>query len=196
MGRVVPVQVLDRWALSRWPSTPANPRPQYGRGCGPRVPDLYVRPVGGGTAFGVRLQPYRQPDPRRLGAVPGRPRGGHPRLAFASGMAAIDALLRQLRPGDRILIPDDAYGGTYRLVSGVHAPSAWPTNPWPPTTCEFWKVPSPRRPGWCGWRLPLTPFCALSISPLWLNNAPARCHLGGGQHLRHPLPATASRARR
>jgi len=44
-------------------------------------------------------------------------------LAFASGMAAIDALLRQLRPGDQVLIPDDAYGGTYRLVSGVHAPA-------------------------------------------------------------------------
>jgi cystathionine gamma-synthase len=44
-------------------------------------------------------------------------------LAFASGMAAIDALLRQLRPGDQVLIPDDAYGGTYRLVSKVHAPA-------------------------------------------------------------------------
>ena len=38
-------------------------------------------------------------------------------------MAAIDALLRQLRPGDQVLIPDDAYGGTYRLVSKVHAPA-------------------------------------------------------------------------
>ncbi len=44
-------------------------------------------------------------------------------LAFASGMAAADALLRQLRPGERVLIPDDAYGGTYRLVSKIHAPA-------------------------------------------------------------------------
>jgi len=44
-------------------------------------------------------------------------------LAFASGMAAADALLRQLGPGDHLLIPDDAYGGTYRLVSRVHARS-------------------------------------------------------------------------
>ncbi len=44
-------------------------------------------------------------------------------LAFASGMAAADALFRQLRPGDRALIPDDAYGGTYRLVSKIHAPA-------------------------------------------------------------------------
>lgn len=44
-------------------------------------------------------------------------------IAFASGMAAEDALLRQLRPGDHLLIPNDAYGGTYRLVSQVHAPA-------------------------------------------------------------------------
>jgi cystathionine gamma-synthase len=41
-------------------------------------------------------------------------------LAFASGMAAEDTLLRAvLEPGDHIVIPDDAYGGTYRLVSNV-----------------------------------------------------------------------------
>jgi cystathionine gamma-synthase len=43
-------------------------------------------------------------------------------FAFASGMAAEDALLRLLAPGDRVLIPDDAYGGTYRIVSQVFAP--------------------------------------------------------------------------
>lgn len=37
--------------------------------------------------------------------------------AFASGMAATDILLRAfLRPGAHIVIPNDAYGGTYRLV--------------------------------------------------------------------------------
>ena len=41
-------------------------------------------------------------------------------LAFASGMAAEDTALRTLcRPGDHIVIPDDAYGGTYRLISKV-----------------------------------------------------------------------------
>ena len=41
-------------------------------------------------------------------------------LAFASGMAAEDTLLRALcAPGDHIVIPDDAYGGTYRLVARV-----------------------------------------------------------------------------
>ncbi len=44
-------------------------------------------------------------------------------LAFASGMAAEDCVLRtMLRPGDHAVIPDDAYGGTYRLFARVAAP--------------------------------------------------------------------------
>ncbi|RJL33316.1 cystathionine gamma-synthase [Bailinhaonella thermotolerans] len=43
-------------------------------------------------------------------------------LAFASGMAAEDTLLRTIcKPGDHVLIPNDAYGGTYRLFSKVLA---------------------------------------------------------------------------
>ena len=46
--------------------------------------------------------------------------GGVRSLAFASGMAASDALLRSVcRPGDHVLIPDDAYGGTFRLFDKV-----------------------------------------------------------------------------
>ena len=40
-------------------------------------------------------------------------------LAFSSGMAAEDALLHCLAPGDHVIIPDDAYGGTFRLINGV-----------------------------------------------------------------------------
>ncbi len=44
-------------------------------------------------------------------------------LAFASGMAAEDTLLRAVcRPGDHVVIPDDAYGGTYRLLAKVGEP--------------------------------------------------------------------------
>ncbi|WP_018177522.1 cystathionine gamma-synthase [Jongsikchunia kroppenstedtii] len=40
--------------------------------------------------------------------------------AFSSGMAATDALLRAtLRPGDHLVIPNDAYGGTFRLIDKV-----------------------------------------------------------------------------
>jgi cystathionine gamma-synthase len=45
-------------------------------------------------------------------------------LAFASGMAAEDAILRAtLAPGDHVVIPADAYGGTYRLVKQVYEPA-------------------------------------------------------------------------
>jgi len=41
-------------------------------------------------------------------------------LSFASGMAAEDCLIRTVcSPGDHVLIPDDAYGGTYRLFARV-----------------------------------------------------------------------------
>ena len=47
---------------------------------------------------------------------------GRRALAFASGMAAEDCLLRAVcAPGDHVIIPDDAYGGTYRLMSRVLA---------------------------------------------------------------------------
>jgi len=46
--------------------------------------------------------------------------GGTRALAFASGMAAGDCLLRTVtRPGDHVIIPHDAYGGTYRLFDKV-----------------------------------------------------------------------------
>lgn len=44
-------------------------------------------------------------------------------IAFASGLAAEDALLRAvLAPGDRVVLGDDAYGGTYRLLKRIHEP--------------------------------------------------------------------------
>ena len=38
-------------------------------------------------------------------------------FAFASGMAAIDCVLRLLKPGDEIIAGDDLYGGTYRMFT-------------------------------------------------------------------------------
>jgi cystathionine gamma-synthase len=46
-------------------------------------------------------------------------------LAFASGLAAEDNVLRLLRSGDRVLLGNDAYGGTFRLISKVHTSLAW-----------------------------------------------------------------------
>ncbi|SHN34857.1 cystathionine gamma-synthase [Cryptosporangium aurantiacum] len=46
--------------------------------------------------------------------------GGSRAFAFASGLAAEDTLLRSVaRPGAHVLLPGDAYGGSYRLIAGV-----------------------------------------------------------------------------
>ncbi|MGH9171228.1 MAG: cystathionine gamma-synthase [Acidimicrobiales bacterium] len=46
--------------------------------------------------------------------------GAERAFCFSSGMAASDSLLRSLRPGDHVIIPDDAYGGTWRLVARIY----------------------------------------------------------------------------
>jgi len=50
-----------------------------------------------------------------LAALEGAPYG----LCFASGMAAIDTLLRLIKPGEHVLASNDVYGGTYRLFTRV-----------------------------------------------------------------------------
>ena len=52
-----------------------------------------------------------------LASLEGAARG----LAFASGMAATTTLFQTLRPGDHVVLGDDVYGGTYRLLSRVLA---------------------------------------------------------------------------
>ncbi len=47
--------------------------------------------------------------------------GGSWGLSYASGLAATQNLLYLLRPGDHILLSDDTYGGTYRLVARIIA---------------------------------------------------------------------------
>ena len=60
--------------------------------------------------------PTRRPLEANLAAVESGTYG----RAFASGMAATDCLLRaELRPGDHLVIPNDAYGGTFRLIDKV-----------------------------------------------------------------------------
>ena len=44
-------------------------------------------------------------------------------LCFASGMAAESTLFYLLKPGDHVVVGDDVYGGTYRLVARVLAPA-------------------------------------------------------------------------
>ncbi|WP_179004156.1 cystathionine gamma-synthase [Winogradskyella forsetii] len=41
-------------------------------------------------------------------------------LAFSSGLAAIDAILKLLKPGDEVISTNDLYGGTYRLFTKIY----------------------------------------------------------------------------
>ena len=73
----------------------------------------------GGYEYSRTANPTRAALEECLAAIEGGVRG----LAFASGMAAEDTLLRTIcKPGDHVVIPDDAYGGTYRLISKVMKP--------------------------------------------------------------------------
>ena len=73
----------------------------------------------GGYEYSRSGNPTRTALETALAAVEGGSRG----FAFASGLAAEDTLLRAtLRPGDHVVVPDDAYGGTYRLVARVFGP--------------------------------------------------------------------------
>lgn len=75
--------------------------------------------IGGlrqGYEYGRSGNPTRTALETQLAALEG---GAHA-LSFASGLAAEDALLRAaLTPGDEVLLGDDVYGGTYRLIARV-----------------------------------------------------------------------------
>jgi cystathionine gamma-synthase len=70
----------------------------------------------GGYEYARTGNPTRAALEAGLAAVEGATFG----RAFSSGMAATDCTLRAvLRPGDHVVIPDDAYGGTFRLIDKV-----------------------------------------------------------------------------
>ena len=78
-------------------------------------------------------------------------------FAFASGLAAEDALLRQFPAGAHILLGNDAYGGTFRLIDKVFRPAGrtWSSadltdvdalaHEWPEGTSVVW-IESPTNP--------------------------------------------------
>ncbi|MBF4513862.1 cystathionine gamma-synthase [Plantibacter sp. VKM Ac-2885] len=74
----------------------------------------------GGYEYSRSANPTRTALETQLAALEGAKHG----FSFASGLAAEDALIRTaLRPGDHIVIGNDVYGGTYRLINRVHG--AW-----------------------------------------------------------------------
>jgi cystathionine gamma-synthase len=85
-------------------------------------------------------------------------------LAFASGLAAEDALLRAVcRPGDHAVIPGDAYGGTYRLFATVL--QRWGVDSTPAARDDIHSVRAAVQPGrtkvvWC--ETPTNPLLRIS----------------------------------
>ncbi len=92
------------------------------------VPPIYMtstfrqphvgRPING-YDYSRSINPTRNVFDEQLAAIEGAKHA----LAFSSGLAAIDVLLRSvLKPGDRVMLGNDVYGGTYRLLSKVFEP--------------------------------------------------------------------------
>jgi cystathionine gamma-synthase len=83
----------------------------------------YLQDGVGGLRDGYEYSRTGNPTRTALEGCLAALEGGARGLAFASGMAAEDTLLRALtRPGDHVVIPDDAYGGTHRLIDKVAGP--------------------------------------------------------------------------
>ena len=75
-------------------------------------------------------------------------------FAFASGLAAEDAVMRLLGPGDHLVMQTDSYGGTFRLATAVHRPAGLVVDTvdlsdldevWRPATRMVW-LESPTNP--------------------------------------------------
>ncbi|MCV0334607.1 cystathionine gamma-synthase [Microbacterium sp.] len=92
------------------------------------IPPIYqssthVQDSVGGLRAGYEYNRAGNPTRSSLETQLAALEGGASALSFASGLAAEDALLRGiLKPGDHILLGNDVYGGTYRLLTRVLAP--------------------------------------------------------------------------
>lgn len=118
--------------MTREPATPgfetlavhAGQRPDPETGA--VIPPIYLASTYAQESVGVHhgYEYSRSGNPTRatLEACVAALEGAASGLAFASGMAATDAVVHLLRPGDHVVIADDAYGGTYRLVDQVYRP--------------------------------------------------------------------------
>ncbi len=83
----------------------------------------YLQDGVGGLRNGYEYSRTGNPTRTALEGCLAALEGGERALAFASGMAAEDTVLRALtRPGEHVVIPNDAYGGTHRLIDKVAGP--------------------------------------------------------------------------
>ena len=89
------------------------------------MPPVYQTSTFVQTSPGVPLAEYeysRAANPTRtaleqaLASIENGVRG----LAFASGLAATDSVMKLLKPGDEVIAMDDLYGGTYRMFARIY----------------------------------------------------------------------------
>ena len=96
----------------------------------------------GGYEYSRSANPTRTALEGAIAALEEGERG----FAFASGLAAEDTLVRSVcRPGDHAVIPDDAYGGTYRLFDKVE--KVWGLEHSPAPVSDLDAVRAAIRPG-------------------------------------------------
>ena len=97
------------------------PDPQTGAVMTPIFQTSTYRQEGVGKHRGYEYSRTGNPTRAALEACLASLEAGARGLAFASGMAATDAVLHLLAPGDHVLTGDDLYGGTYRIFERVYA---------------------------------------------------------------------------
>ncbi|MGQ0481406.1 MAG: cystathionine gamma-synthase [Pseudonocardia sp.] len=112
----------------------------------------FVQDGVGNTRGGYEYSRSANPTRTALAECLAALEGGRHGFVLGSGMAATDVLLRvALRPGDHLLIPHDAYGGTFRLVDKVL--SGWGVSYTPVDLADLDATRSALRPStrlvWC-----------------------------------------------
>ena len=70
-----------------------------------------------GYEYSRSLNPTRHALEKSIASIEGVEYG----MAFGSGLAAIDAIIKLLEPGDEVISTNDLYGGTYRLFTSIFA---------------------------------------------------------------------------
>ncbi|MFM2078656.1 MAG: hypothetical protein RJA49_2546 [Actinomycetota bacterium] len=80
---------------------------------------------GVGKHAGYEYSRSGNPTRRALETCLAALEGGRHAFSYASGLAASDNILRLLEPGSTVLLGNDAYGGTFRLISKAHTQLQW-----------------------------------------------------------------------
>jgi cystathionine beta-lyase/cystathionine gamma-synthase len=97
--------------------------PQTGSLIAPIFQTSTYEQEGPGEDKGFNYSRTNNPTRQRLETILAELEGVEYAAVFASGLAAENAVLQAyLRPGDEIVIPNDVYGGTYRILNKVYQP--------------------------------------------------------------------------